>query len=167
MNANALVEQYLSRLETASQALSGRRRAELLAEVRDHISAALAETGSVDEATVRNLLDRLGDPEEIVAAEEANPERVPPIGFAAAGTAAAGTSAGTSASARFGVVEGLALLLLVVGPWIIPFIGAVLGLIFVWASSRWQQREKAIATAIVLCGPLASIVALVFARAGS
>lgn len=162
MNANALIEQYLSRLETASHALSGRRRTELLTEVRDHINAALAETGTADEATVRNLLDRLGDPEEIVAAEGAGSERIPTVGLGAAGTAAAGTLA----SARFGVMEVLALLLLVVGAWIIPFIGAALALIFVWASTRWRLREKAIATAIVLCGPLASVVALLFATAG-
>jgi uncharacterized membrane protein len=163
MNANVLVEQYLSRLETASHALSGRRRAELLAEVRDHISAALAEAGTADEATVRNLLDRLGDPEEIVAVEDADAGRMAALELTAAGTAAAGTLA----PARFGVIEVLALVLLVAGAWIIPFIGAMVGLIFVWASTRWRQREKVIATAIVLCAPLASLVALLFARAGS
>ena len=69
MEAEALVSDYLGRLERAAQPLPADRRGELIAEVHDHIESALAEAGSRDEVTARNVLERLGAPEEIVAAE--------------------------------------------------------------------------------------------------
>jgi hypothetical protein len=45
------------------------RRQELLGEIHEHIDSALAESPAHDEAEVRNVLDRLGDPADI--AEEA------------------------------------------------------------------------------------------------
>ncbi len=70
MEAEALVSDYLGRLERAAQPLpADRRRGELIAEVHEHIESALAEAGSRDEVTARNVLERLGAPEEIVAAE--------------------------------------------------------------------------------------------------
>ena len=69
MEAEALVSDYLGRLEQAAQPLAADRRGELIAEVQDHIESALTEAGSRDEVTARNVLERLGAPEEIVAAE--------------------------------------------------------------------------------------------------
>ena len=69
MDAETLVRDYLGRLETVSASLPVERRGELLAELREHIELALAEAGSSDEATIRNVLQRLGSPDEIVAAE--------------------------------------------------------------------------------------------------
>ena len=69
MDADALVLDYLGRLEAASGRLAVDRRVELVGEVREHIATSLAEAGRHDELTVRNILERLGPPEEIVAAE--------------------------------------------------------------------------------------------------
>lgn len=67
MSSQALVDEYLRRLERAADRLAPARRGELVGDVKEHIEAALA--GDHDELTVRNVLDRLGTPEEIVAAE--------------------------------------------------------------------------------------------------
>ena len=69
MEADALVSEYLGRLEAAAQPLPADRRGELIAEVHEHIESALAEAGNRDQVTARNVLERLGPPEEIVAAE--------------------------------------------------------------------------------------------------
>lgn len=79
MNADALVADYLGRLEAAAWPLPPERRTELASEVREHIEAALSEAGSRDEVTIRNVLDRLGRPEEIVAGEAAGTAPAAPV----------------------------------------------------------------------------------------
>ncbi|MGH2967177.1 MAG: HAAS signaling domain-containing protein [Solirubrobacterales bacterium] len=143
MDADTLVRDYVDRLETAAAGLEADRRADLVADVRDHIANAVAEAGNDDMPTLRNILERLGSPEEIVAAEgEAN---------AAAPATASTAQAGPQADrAAVGAIEIIALLLLTVGAVFLPFFGPLIGLVFVWLSDRWTLREKLIATAIVL-----------------
>jgi uncharacterized membrane-anchored protein len=52
MNGDALVSDYLGRLDAAAWPLPPERRSELASEVREHIEAALSEAGSRDEVTV-------------------------------------------------------------------------------------------------------------------
>jgi hypothetical protein len=68
VNADPLVEDYLRHLEAVSAVLPEYRRAELLAEIREHLDEALRQVPAGDEAAVRSVLERLGSPEEIVAA---------------------------------------------------------------------------------------------------
>ena len=68
VNADPLVEGYLRHLEAVAAVLPEYRRAELLAEIRAHLDEALRQVPAGDEAAVRSMLDRLGSPEEIVAA---------------------------------------------------------------------------------------------------
>ncbi|MFC3582730.1 hypothetical protein ACFOSC_02525 [Streptantibioticus rubrisoli] len=87
---NQLIEDYLHRLDNASAFLTRHRRAELREEIRDHISAALKEAATWDEDTVRAVLERLGPPAEIAAAETGSPSTgagpvVTPIGLSVAG----------------------------------------------------------------------------------
>ena len=117
---NRLVEDYLRRLDRAAAPLSGSRRAELLAEIREHIDDALVEAGADDDVAVRNALERLGPPEEIVAAAE--PEQ-----------------------RRSGKLELAAMIALA-----IPFLGWFVGIVLVAASRAWTGREKAVAIALVL-----------------
>ena len=42
----------------------------------------------------------------------------------------------------------------------IPFVGPILGLVFVWASTRWTVREKLIASAIVIALLLLPLLAI-------
>ena len=66
--AQPLVDDYLGRLEQAARPLPRRQRDELVAEIRAHLDAGLEQTAT--EAEVRNLLDDLGEPADIVAAAQ-------------------------------------------------------------------------------------------------
>jgi HAAS len=67
MQTDRLVDEYLSRLEEAAAHLQRSRRAELIAEIREHIEAALREEEAAGEVAVRNVLERLGSPLEVAA----------------------------------------------------------------------------------------------------
>ena len=153
MDGDNLVREYLGRLEAAAWPLAADRRVELVAEVREHIEAAVSAAGRSDEVTVRNILERLGPPQEIVGSEG---ER-----GAASGSWVAGQQGGVViAASPWGAIEIIALLLLTVGAVFVPFVGPILGLVFVWVSTRWTQREKLIATVIVTILLLAPLLAL-------
>jgi hypothetical protein len=153
MDPEALVRDYLGRLEAAASPLPADRRAELVGEVRGHIELALAEAQRTDEATVRNVLERLGSPDEIVAAEA-----VPDTPTPGASTASTGTVVASSPSVA---VETIALVLLTVGALVLPFVGPLLGLVFVWASARWTTVQKRTATMIVIVLLVLPVVILV------
>jgi len=157
MDGEALVRDYLGRLEAAAWPLAEDRRSELVGEVREHIETALGEAGQRDEVTVRNVLERLGRPEEIVA-EEAG---------AAVARAPAAKPWAAVPGAPWGAIEIIALLLLTVGSLFIPIFGPLFGLVFVWASTRWNRREKLIATAIVVLLFVVPILGLLSAGSGS
>jgi hypothetical protein len=70
METEHLVDDYIRRLEEAAAGLPPPRRSELVAEIREHIDAAVIDAGVEDEVTVRNVLERLGPPDEIVEAAE-------------------------------------------------------------------------------------------------
>jgi hypothetical protein len=142
MDGDVLVRDYLGRLEAAAWPLAVDRRAELIGEVREHIDAALREAGRSDEVTIRNVLERLGRPEEIVAAES-EPGAAPSSWIAGQQGAIATTSS------PWGPIEIIAVVLLTVGALFLPFVGPIIGLVFVWASARWTTRDKLIATIIV------------------
>jgi hypothetical protein len=153
MDGDLLVRDYLGRLEAAAWPLAVDRRAELVGEVREHIEAALREAGRSDEVTVRNILERLGPPEEIVAAEAE-------FGGAPASWTGGQPLGPVNASSRWGAVEIIAVLLLTVGAIFLPFIGPILGLVFAWASTQWTRREKLTATIIVAAFLLLPIIGL-------
>lgn len=142
MDPEALVRDYLGRLEAAASPLPADRRAELVGEIRAHIELALAESERTDEATVRNVLERLGSPDEIIAAEARLDS--PSAGVS---TASTGIAAASSPSVA---VETIALVLLTVGALVLPFVGPILGLAFAWASTRWTTVQKRTATMIVI-----------------
>lgn len=150
METDALVRDYLGRLEAAAWPLPPNRRTELTGEVRQHIEMALTEAGRRDEVTVRNVLERLGPPDEIVAAE---------------GGLVMPTVASAVSRSSWGAVEIIAILLLTVGAIVLPFIGPIIGIVFVWASTQWTNRQKLIATAIVFALLIVPILGLFAARA--
>jgi flagellar basal body-associated protein FliL len=128
METDRLVDDYLSRLEEAAAHLQRSRRMELIAEIREHIEAALREEEAAGEVAVRNVLERLGPPEEIVeAAEPLEVEQAPT-----------------------GKLEVAAMVTLVV-----PFIGWLFGIAMVLISKAWSNREKTVATALAMLPVLA------------
>ncbi|MFE5584511.1 HAAS signaling domain-containing protein [Kitasatospora sp. NPDC056531] len=66
---NGIVDDYLARLEAAATALPADRRTELLEEIRQHIGDALSDANAQYESVVRNVLEKLGSPADIIAAE--------------------------------------------------------------------------------------------------
>jgi hypothetical protein len=124
-----MVVAYLDRVAVAAaaQGLPAGRRAELLAELEAHLAEALGP--APDAAAVRTALDRLGEPEEIVAAE-----RWP--------------AAQPSRPSVWGAGEVLAVLALTVGGLVLPVVGPLVGLALAWASPRWTRPEKVVATVI-------------------
>ena len=158
MEADTLVRDYLGRLEAAAWPLPASRRGELLAEVREHIESALTDAGKRDEVTARNVLERLGAPEEIVAAE------------AEAGRPAGWTPPFAGPDERragLGAVEIGAILLLTVGAIFLPIVGPLIGLLLVWLSGVWTTRQKWIATAIVVILLLIPVLLVLGVSAGS
>jgi hypothetical protein len=129
METDRLVDDYMSRLEEAAAHLQRSRRAELIAEIREHIEAALREEDAAGEVAVRNVLERLGPPEEIV--EAAGPEPV-------------------AEPVRTGKLEIAAIVALVV-----PFIGWLFGIALALVSRVWSNREKMIGTALATLPVLA------------
>ncbi|SDT58096.1 hypothetical protein SAMN04489716_4648 [Actinoplanes derwentensis] len=66
-----LVAVYLARVDQAAIRLPAGRREELVNDLREHIEIARAEAeGEETEASIRTILERLGDPESIVAAAD-------------------------------------------------------------------------------------------------
>jgi uncharacterized membrane protein len=64
-----LVNDYLRAVEQALAGVPANRRAELLADLSEHISAKRAEIapGEETEVEVRSILELLGDPDEVAA----------------------------------------------------------------------------------------------------
>src|SRR5437879_10401552 len=117
-HARQLVEKYLQRLERELTDLSPDSRNEIIDEIRRHIAEERGGLADESDATLRNLLERLGDPADI-AAEARGGEK-------------ARTSLATTR--RFGTFEVLALILLVAA-WPV-------GAILLWVSKTWTTREK-------------------------
>jgi hypothetical protein len=112
---------YLRRLDDELRGLPRARREEILTEVREHIN----EADPVGEAELREVLDRLGDPEDIAA--EAR-ER---FGVADKG---------------MGTQEVAAVVLLTIGGLLLPLIGWLAGAVLMWGSRAWNTRDKWIGT---------------------
>ena len=135
-----LAEDYLRRLDQVSWPLPGPERAELLAEIRGHLEAGLTP-GSTD-ADVRNLLDELGTPEDIVAAAQASPDGAP--------VTAMPTPAPQVPASPWGAVEIIAVVALTLGAFVVPIIGPIVGIVLVWGSTHWTSREKTVATILTV-----------------
>jgi uncharacterized membrane protein len=126
------VEDYLHDLEEELRDLPPARRRELLGEISEHIGEALAEMPEGEEAGVRNVLERVGEP--AVIAEEARErfgiKRVKP-----------------------GIREILTLILLPLGGFLYV-IGWAVGAILLATSQVWTSREKVIGLLVVPGGLL-------------
>jgi hypothetical protein len=138
MAIDRFIDDYLHRLEAAAAHLQRSRREELVAEIREHIEAALREEDAANEVAVRNILERLGPPEDIVDAAEPAP-----IEF----------------SRDPGRLETAALIALVV-----PFLGWIVGVVLVVMSQAWSRRDKIIGLLLAL---LPAILPFLFTFAGS
>jgi uncharacterized membrane protein len=129
VHTDPLVDDYLRRLEAAASALPAYRRDELVSEIRDHIQEALRQSPAGDKTAVRDALERLGPPQEIVAA-------------AAEPTDATDASATNQLVRGFGQTNGMAIASLLSAVLWLAGIGAVLALVFGYRA-RWEIKNSA------------------------
>ena len=134
--ADELINEYLDRLEEGLADFPPTRRRELVQEISAHIAEARASLENEDEASIRNLLDRIGDPADI-AAEAAGPPApeapLPP----------------PPAKTRGGGWDVAALVMLLVGGLILPVVGWFIGVVLLWTSETWSTGEKLLGTLLV------------------
>lgn len=143
--ADKLVEDYLKRLNAELRGLPRARRRELAEEISDHIAEARTGLETEDEAEIRTLLDRLGEPAEIAA--EAT-ERFGPR------------------PSKAGWKEVGALVLLPIGGVILPVLGWFIGIVLLWISDAWSTRDKLVGTLLFPGGLLLPLALGVVAEEG-
>ena len=114
-------------------------RRELLAEIEGHLSEAI-DPGASD-AQALTVLDKLGEPEAIIAAETPPRDELPE---------------------RRGTREWAAIILLLFGGFIFGF-GWFAGLILLWSSRAWTTRDKWIGTLVIPGGLATSVFIGLFA----
>lgn len=129
--SHPLVADYLTRLRAAASRLPADEAAGLVADIEEHIAAATA-TGLASEADIRNLLDRLGRPDDLVA-EIAPPPALP------LPTPASTRRVEAPAVTLLFVAEVFALTYIGVGVGALAWIA---GLILVAMSLRWSGAHK-------------------------
>lgn len=144
--ADKLVEDYLKRLNAELRGVPRARRRELAEEISDHIAEARAGLETEDEAGIRTLLDRLGEPAEIAA--EAT-ERFGPR------------------PSKAGWKEVGALVLLPIGGVILPVLGWFIGIVLLWISDAWSTRDKLVGTLLFPGGLLLPVALGVLASESS
>lgn len=135
----SLVEDYLARLRHASADLPDGPRHELVDQITDHLAETTGD--GADVATVRSVLDDLGSPEEIAAAARAE-----------SGTRAVDPGR-TSGQTLYDVGAVLVLLL---GGFVVPVLGWVAGVVMLWVGPRWTATQKWVGT---LLWPVAVLAA--------
>ena len=138
--SDVLVQDYLARLQRAAAELPVDRRDELLAGIGEHLDAARDAGLADDEAAVRALLDRLGEPSDIVAA---------------ASDSSAAPAPGTPAQhpRRRGTGLELASVVLLTAGSFFLVMGWLAGVVLLWCSDRWRTGEKLLGTLLVPLGP--------------
>src|SRR5690349_23196063 len=116
-----LVEDYLAQLRAEALVLPDDRREELVEEITAHIAEARQSDGSP--MAVRNILDRLGDPADIVRSAADTPPGSPAWSGAYGSAAGHPAAAVPPGRAGAGALELAAVLFLLLGGIVIPVLG--------------------------------------------
>jgi hypothetical protein len=138
VTTDPLADDYLRRLDAAASALPAHRREELVSEIRDHLQEALRRAPASDETAIRNMLERLGPPEEIAAAAA---DATPPDQLA-----------------PYKETNGSAIVSVVLGVLWLAGIGSLLALVFGYQARRQiknsagSQKGSGLATAGIILG---------------
>lgn len=174
-NDDELVTRYLGRLSAAASALPADSRPELIDEITAHIAEArrAGPASSGGSSSVRNILERLGDPADIVRAAADHHASYPagdttttselPGLFAGPVPGGQSSGSGYAAPARLGGLEICAVIFLLIGGIVIPVIGWLVGVALLWVSPRWSRSDKLIGTLVWPGGLLAPVVLLAMA----
>ena len=123
-----LVDDYLEQLESELAGVPRAGRREVLDEIEAHISEASAELPTDDQAGMRNVLDRLGEPAEIAA----------------------------EVRERFGVKRSQTTWWEIGALILLPF-AWIAGVVLLWISDAWSTRDKLIGTLVLPGGYAAAL----------
>ncbi|MEU8515713.1 hypothetical protein AB0C76_29660 [Kitasatospora sp. NPDC048722] len=147
-----LVRAHLDAVERYTAPLTAERRRELLADLREHVEIALAESDATDEEAVRQVLEQLGSPRRIAdaaLAEEGCARPEPETGRR------------TTTTLLLAVLAMPLLLVPAVGPGL-ALVSALVATVRVAKSPQWTGREKKQAALLllspILLTPLAAVV---------
>ncbi|MCW8384641.1 HAAS signaling domain-containing protein [Streptomyces justiciae] len=141
MESKDPVRDYLRQLKVQSRALPRAQRKELLSDIREHIQTSLAGTPDPATADAREVLGRLGDPVDIVAAARSSDSAYPGSRLREWGPL------GTVLLLQFGAF--------------LCGVGWLTGVLLLWTSQCWRFRDKVIGTALIP-GGLATPIFLTF-----
>jgi hypothetical protein len=166
MNDDDLVAGYLGRLVQAARQLPPDRRAELVDEIADHIEQARAVSGASGPG-LRDLLQRLGEPEAIAA--EASDSGADFPGPSAQPASAIGPPLPLRGPRRQRRLDFAAVLLALGSVLLFPLspvlalLGWAVGIVLLLLSPRWPTRAKVLGAvtgtlALVLFGALLKTV---------
>jgi hypothetical protein len=125
ISLHPLAADYLERVRRAGQGVPHDRLRELLADIQAHLAEAIDPEASDAEALT--LLDRLGEPEEIIAAERPD---------------------ATMSEDGRGTRMWAAIFLLLLGGFVFG-LGWIAGLILLWSSRAWSIMDKLIGTFVI------------------
>ena len=131
-----LAADYLDRLERAARRLPRGERRELVEDISAHLAEAI--NPGMSDAEALTVLDRLGDPEDIVDAQLPDEPYAPD---------------------RRGIHEWAAIFLLLFGGFLF-FVGWLAGLVLLWSSRAWNARDKLIGMLIIPGGIATAFAAL-------
>jgi hypothetical protein len=134
--ADLLLDDYLQALGHAARKLPLWQRDLFLDQVAGQIDAELGPRGEVDVTMMRDVLNRLGSPQELVRSGAGVPDW--PAGQ-----------------------ELAAVIVLLVGGIVLPVVGWLVGVVLLWASPRWQFADKLVAT-LIWPGGLAGLAGVLF-----
>ncbi|MER5967084.1 hypothetical protein [Streptomyces sp. NPDC002057] len=133
-----LVTAYLDAVARETAELPAERRAELLADLREHIEVSGAE----DDTRLRAVLAGLGEPRTVAASALA--EEAP------AGTAATTAPGRTKLTAVLLAVSGV----LILFSSVVGTIALIAGLALLWAAPQWETRHKLLGTVTAVAVPV-------------
>lgn len=153
-HAEQIIDGYFARLEAAMASTAPNVRADVLNELRSHVTEARSEMSEETDADILNLLDRVGDPVAIAA--EASERPVP--------------HEGPSEKVEVGLPGSAiaALLVLLVGPLVTAFFLGILGglaclavgLVLARTSDVWSSQDVNVAGLLpILIGAVLVLVA--------
>jgi hypothetical protein len=132
-----LAEDYLDRLERAARRLPRAERRELIEEIAAHLTETTDP--EMSDAEALTVLDRLGDPDDIVEAQR-------PVEL--------------SHPDRRGAHEWAAIVLLLFGGFLF-IVGWIVGVVLLWSSRAWNTRDKVIGTLVVPGGLASALIVAV------
>lgn len=134
-----LAEEYFAELRRSAARLPRQQRTELLSELRSHLDSGVAEADS--DADVRNMLDALGPPDDIVGASS------PP-------------SADQAPAGRLALAVGVLGLILL--PTLVPPIALGVAAIVLGGRAQRSLRSSALPTTVATAAVVVGAVAVVF-----